>query len=380
MNTIAIEPAVRDFLDVVRADLADLDPEERREILDGLEADLGELVAEQGPGALGDPHAYARELRTAAGLAEESAPARKRPIRDSMTAFLDACHARFDALIGRLPWDATPLLAWLRPLWWGVRGWLAVQLLGSVTDGYANRFELVPHLGGAGWLVLVAAIAGSVQLGRGRFWPGGSRGVLARVVLVGLNVVAVIVALAAVDRANSDSRYWDGYGSGYEHGLADGNGASERPADDQEPTGSLRFDGKAVTNVYPYDAQGRPLAGVQLFDQSGKPLTVAASASCPEGAVTLVDDPDPSVPASNAPYSCEDHENYDPVPISVLYPWTNGRQEVLNVFPLPARPQPNAVRSATAFSEKVPPRLTFPMASVPKASLPGVRPGVQGRR
>lgn len=379
MNTIQIAPAVRDFLDVVREDLADLDPEEQREILDGLEADLGELVAEQGPEALGDPHAYARELRAAAGI-EEVAQARKRPIRGSVTALMDACHARFDGLVARLPWDATPLLAWLRPLWWVLRGWLAVQLIGSVTGGYSNRFETVPHLGGAGWLVLVAAVVGSVQLGRGRFWPGGSRGVLARLVLVGLNVVAVVVALTAVDRANSDSRYWDGYGSGYEQGFNEASRQNEKPADEAAEEDALRFQGKEVSNIYPYDAQGRPLAGVQLFDQTGKPLTVSASATCPEGAVTLVDDPDPSVPATNEPYSCEDQENYDPVPISVLYPWTNGRQEVYNVFPLPARPQPNAVRSVTAFSEKVPPRITFPMASVPKATLPGVRPGVQGRR
>lgn len=376
MNTIALEPAVRDFLDVVRADLADLDPEERREILDGLEADLGELVAEHGPEALGDPHAYARELRAAAGI-DEVADSRKRPIRASATAFLDACHARFDALVARLPWDATPLLAWLRPLWWVIRAWLAVQLIGSVTSGHSNRFETVPDLGGVGWLVLVAAIAGSVQLGRGRLWPGGSRGVLARLVLVGLNVVAVAVALVTLDRASSDSRYWDGYGAGYDQGFSEATRPAESPAEDGEES-AMTFHGKVVTNVFPYDAEGRPLAGVQLFDQSGKPLTISASATCPEGAVTLVDDPDPSMPSSNAPFSCEDQETYDPVPISVLYPWTNGRQEVLNVFPLPSRPQPNALRSATAFAEKLRPRITFPMASVPKATLPGVRPGVQG--
>ena len=59
---------VATFVAAVRARFADLGPEEREELLGGLEADLADLVVERGPGVLGDPEAYAAELRAAAGL------------------------------------------------------------------------------------------------------------------------------------------------------------------------------------------------------------------------------------------------------------------------------------------------------------------------
>ena len=58
-NTVA--PEVQEFLDAVRTQLADLEPDEQRDITEGLEADLTDLVAERGRGALGDPVAYALE-------------------------------------------------------------------------------------------------------------------------------------------------------------------------------------------------------------------------------------------------------------------------------------------------------------------------------
>jgi len=63
MTSTTITPEVQDFLAAVRVELEDLDADEQREILDGLEADLTDLVAEHGRGALGDPVLYARELR-----------------------------------------------------------------------------------------------------------------------------------------------------------------------------------------------------------------------------------------------------------------------------------------------------------------------------
>ena len=49
MNTTdapTVAPEVQEFLTAVRAQLADLEPEEQREILDGLEADLTDLIIE----------------------------------------------------------------------------------------------------------------------------------------------------------------------------------------------------------------------------------------------------------------------------------------------------------------------------------------------
>ena len=72
MNGLANGLDLSDFIKAVRAELSDLTDEEQRELLDGLEADLVELVADQGEGALGDPTEYAEELRLAAGLGLES--------------------------------------------------------------------------------------------------------------------------------------------------------------------------------------------------------------------------------------------------------------------------------------------------------------------
>src|SRR5689334_9456376 len=128
MNTIVIAPEVLSFVAAVRAQLTDLEPDELLEITDGLEADLTELVQEQGVGALGDPVDYARELRAAAGLAE-GARRTRRPVRTAALGFLDACGERAETLVAKLPWDVVPLLTWLRPLWWVLRAWVAVQLV-----------------------------------------------------------------------------------------------------------------------------------------------------------------------------------------------------------------------------------------------------------
>ncbi len=120
MNTtdsVVTAPEVRDFVAAVRMQLVDLDPDERAEITDELEADLAELLAERGSGSLGDPVAYAGELRAAAGLGPLGASSgHRRGVGVAVTGLLDGAHERFDALLGRSPRDLAPLLAWLRPL------------------------------------------------------------------------------------------------------------------------------------------------------------------------------------------------------------------------------------------------------------------------
>ena len=76
-DTIRIPSEVDTFVAAVRACFADLDPDEREELLGGLAADMADLVDERGPGALGDPRAYAAELRAAAGLAVTARPTRR---------------------------------------------------------------------------------------------------------------------------------------------------------------------------------------------------------------------------------------------------------------------------------------------------------------
>jgi hypothetical protein len=56
---------VRRFVVAVREHLSDLTEEEREELVGGLDADMSDLVAEQGVGSLPDPDGYASERRAA---------------------------------------------------------------------------------------------------------------------------------------------------------------------------------------------------------------------------------------------------------------------------------------------------------------------------
>lgn len=122
---------VRDFVAHVREQLADLDAEEQQELTAGLEADLNDLVVDRGPEALGDPVAYARELRTAAGHdpAMGVRPA-GRGVRNAAKEAIDATHQSWNRLLDSLPGDLRGFLVALQPTWWVVRGgtaWLVIQ-------------------------------------------------------------------------------------------------------------------------------------------------------------------------------------------------------------------------------------------------------------
>ena len=370
-----IAPEVRLFLARVRHELADLDPEEVAEMTDGLEADLTELVAERGAAALGSPVEYADELRAAAGLQPQvRRPLSRRAMGDRVSGWLDAAPARFCALVDRLPGDQRPLLAWLRPLWWIARGWLAAQLVDWTFHATAGQggydLTVIPHMRGLGVAVVVLAVLVSVQVGRGRIWPGGHRGLTARLVLLGLNALAVLVVpvfLSGYETGSDETSasYMDGYDRGYSDGQGERHGSY---GIDQQA--GIYSSGRWVTNIFPYDAAGKPLVGVQLFDQDGTPIDVVAAPECPDGAGGW------SVTAQGN--VCYDPARAEDVPGRVPYPWTNGTTQLENVFPLPARMQVELVPSATAFAEKDPPAIgAFPLASVPPVSLPGVTPSRQ---
>ena len=100
-----------EFAAKVREALSDLPPDELDELTDGLEADLAERAEESGL-ELGDPSAYAEELRAAAGYPPRSAtshlgrslgtglrsfpPAVLRTIRDPVSCCTPACHSTAD--------------------------------------------------------------------------------------------------------------------------------------------------------------------------------------------------------------------------------------------------------------------------------------------
>jgi hypothetical protein len=257
-TTASIE--VRDYLAAVSRELADLPAAERDDLLEDLDSHLHEVIAD-GEGSLeqrlGPPEAYAAELRTSAGLSSS----------DRSTASL--LHRAVTSLSANTIWRRTAEHPWtratleflpqLRPAWWIVRAWLAVNVIAGVrslnTNGFSgfgnfgHRFDLVPQVSSTkfvGVLLLVLAVPISVSIGR-RTLRGGPRWL----VLAG-NVFAAILVVPAI--------------------AALGNVTTYMQSGQAVPTDGLFDNGSQVTNIYPYDAQGRPLDHVRLFDQNGQPM------------------------------------------------------------------------------------------------------------
>lgn len=263
-TTASIE--VRDYLAAVSRELVDLPADERDDLLEDLDSHLHEVIAE-GEGSLvqrlGPPEQYATELRASAGLSSS----------DRSTA--SVLHRAVSSLSTSTTWRRTAEHPWtratieflpqLRPAWWIVRAMLAVGLIAGL---YHDRFyyegssftthsigDVYRHSGVwpggfpapyIGLALLVIAIPISIQLGR-RSLRGS-----ARWLVIAGNVLAIgllVPALAALD-----SRTY----------IVD-TGQSV-------PNDGAFNNGNQVTNIYPYDAQGRPLDHVRLFDQTGQPL------------------------------------------------------------------------------------------------------------
>lgn len=325
-----LRPEVDAFVDQVRSHLTDLRPEVREELTEGLTADLHELVADRGPEVLGDPADYADELRTAAGL---DGPSRGTPYPGStgqrLQGWLDSNRDYWHTTMQRPAFSTGwELLVVLRPVWWAFRAWVAVQLADLLFGGWP--YTPVPSIGGPvlGFLILCLAVVLSVQLGRGRLWPATRlhRSAGARLLLLGLNVFALVMTPVVLGRFAAVERYT---ATRFVH----------------EPNGpGLWLGSREVTNVFPYDASGRPLVGVQLYDQDGRPLDL-------DRGNTLV-----RTPQGRA----------------LLYPWTDGAQDRWNVVPLPRRQQEDRRRPAEVWSSESRPALPTPPAlRLPPVTLPG---------
>jgi len=148
----------------------------------------------------------------------------------------------------------------LRPAWWVLRGYLAVQaaaVIGSfLFTGVGLSFPL-PALFDSrvlGLLATVAAVAGSVWLGRRG--PGGTG---RRVLLVAGNAVLAVFAVAMLVELGANEANADLY---HPDPVLTYTG----------PVSGLRSDGNEITNIFPFDAKGRPLKDVYLVDQDGAPV------------------------------------------------------------------------------------------------------------
>jgi hypothetical protein len=284
--TVMDGPEITGYVERVRAALADLPPEVRNELTEDLAEHLAEVAAE-GEGSLverlGEPEAYAEELRTAAGAGVPvAAPNLDRRLAATMVGLrtrLRAADRRAGPLLGHA--TASDFLRPLRPAWWLFRGYLVAMLITVMTTSSPG---LLPRLGGsslAGLLLLTVCVAGSLWLGRRtptlspwrRRAVGLSTGLLALFALVGF--------------VDLDQR-------------RDGDGYYYEPSSAETPY---------IRDVFVYDGQGRLVPGARLFDQDGNPIRLG-DPYCTDGTGVQVEQEKPVLPTypycpSAAPFRFE---------------------------------------------------------------------------
>ncbi|MEV0156179.1 hypothetical protein AB0H57_20965 [Micromonospora sp. NPDC050686] len=245
------EQEITDYVERVRAALADLPPTVRDELTEDLPEHLTEVAAEADGSLverLGEPEAYAAELRVAAGAAGPAGDRREERIAAAvrrLRARVDRLDTRLGPLLG---YDsAGEFLRLLRPAWWVLRGYLAAALVGAILGG---NFAPIPRVFGSeilGLLLLAVAIPVSVSLGRRahelRRWPR-------RLMHVGA-VVLVCFGLVLVNQLDQRGR----------SGEPVGYFPVENPYD-------------TVRDVFVYDGEGRLVRNARLFDQDGTPIRI----------------------------------------------------------------------------------------------------------
>lgn len=250
---------VDDFARSVRAHLGDLKPEQIEELTEDLEDNLGEMLADSG--ALpASASAYAAELRESAGLgAKEDTRIRFKDRVAPIAAKIEES-AAFRA--------ARPVLKRLAPLWWILRGY-GLYLLVVFIFGWVP-FQTVPlPQRGMHWALLLAFLAISLAWGlwqdararndlQRRRWERAVGVVSAAGAVLGL-VLLIPASLIAATYGPDGTQY----------------GGANSSTDLSNP--ELLNNGVPLTNVFAYDAEGRPIPQVQLFDQNGNPLNLGAA-------------------------------------------------------------------------------------------------------
>lgn len=272
MTAPTTTPEITRYRDAVRASLADLSAVDRDDLMEDVESHLTEVAAEDGGSLarLGSPAEYAAELRTSAGLPASSAPVRTSFWTRLNAAFVDSAAGRgAERIAASRSWQSLrSFLPELRPGWWVLRGYLVAVVVGQLVGLYS--FGLLPTSGPALLLSLVAIWA-SVRLGR---YAKTHRSV--RPWIIAGTALLILFYVLVVGAQRVPDYYYD-----------------------EQQAGLV-----GVSNIYVFDSEGRPLTGVQLFDQDGNPLQVADQAFDANGMPVLV------------------RRHYD----------VNGR-EVFNVFP-----------------------------------------------
>lgn len=250
---VQTEKIVRDFAAAVRERLDDLPGEEIDDLTDGLVADLGDRVSE-GDTDLGDPLAYADELRRAAGLGERPAEDPVIEAPSPATRAVRAIRRRVAAARETAWWRRIAVvLDTLQPMWWVLRGLLIAQLGIFVAVPFTSMLPN-PDAPIGGWIAILVGVSLSVLWGRNvtrapRWW---------RRLAIVANIIAVLLIpmlLTTVSDAITPYRFQP-------------EPVSVTGAD----TRGLIYNGEPVDNVFPYDCTGTPITGVQLYDGAGRPL------------------------------------------------------------------------------------------------------------
>ena len=251
MDTVPSD--VAGYVEAVASHLASrpwLRESERDELLDDLAHHLAEVAAEDDTPLverLGPPESYAEELLAAAGVGEPAPVRRAWRWRARLATAFDSDRRRAAWAFGRE----------LEPAWWVVRGYLVASLLGAVTASGGPGLDYpgfpIPSVldnPAVGLATLVAAVVVSVRWGRGRRpeRPWVRRGSAFVLAVYGLSL------LARVGDDRLDVRW------------------AEAPQAAAAQRCLVNGAGQPIENLYPYDAEGRLLERVLLFDQTGRPL------------------------------------------------------------------------------------------------------------
>ncbi|MEV6523564.1 hypothetical protein AB0M43_16565 [Longispora sp. NPDC051575] len=238
------------YLAGVRTALSDLPPEVRDDLMEDLPAHLADIEAEHSgtlTERLGTPAEYAAELRAAAGLD----PAGNGPHATALdwrrfAAFLSRVDVRLGTLVG-YPRIMDLLLA-LRPAWWIFRGWVIASFLMLVFTGGGTG--LLPFGNGQpllGLLVLLGSVAFSVWLGRRtrktRGWPRW----LLLAAAFPIALAGLVIVAESADR-NAPYNSYDRWGH--------------------------------VQDIVAYDAEGKPLKDIRIYDQNGDPIQMGNPFRC----------------------------------------------------------------------------------------------------
>lgn len=250
-TAVSIDEQIHSFALAVREHLDDLPSDELDEIIGGLTADLTDQAADNdGVLDVGDPAAYAEELRTAAGLPPRRETRRRVPLGVRIRGW----RSRTTQTIRRSPiaaWFLDLLLA-LRPVWWVLRGYgiyvvvLTVVITRVGNGGRLDHWMVPDSL--LEWAAVAVLAVVSVQWGRGQWLP---RNALRHIRTIS-SVVAFIALVVALPAALTPRVEY----VGDEYGLQSG----------------LRLDGVQINNIFAFDTEGNPIDQVQLFTGKGTPI------------------------------------------------------------------------------------------------------------